>query len=966
MKRRSIEHLIAGLIALTFVLGAFGTAAGASSEGSAAGRASDSEPNDDWNSAVPMASGETVEGTLRVTSYNWDTSDWYKLTVPYGKVLTANLYMLDYNTSDIGQYNFQLYLYSNSQTRIDRSWTLRRWENVMTIQSWSTNPATVGIRVLANYTWGGGGPHYYTDPGRYCLTATINDTLDYTASTTGFLDEKGPVAGVVYKLAQGPADDRLMRARLRCPVTGAFAVAAYDIWSFTGSMYLLNASRSFSTGYTHDIYFGGYNGTYYISVLALVGNGTYNLTTSDGGLSPDNNNRPEKAVLVKDNKPHEEFADQGVDWIDWWKVNAKAGVPINQVYVLVDGGRYQDGSTFYFAIYDQNIAQMGDTVDVPYTSGQPPVDHYSRTVNNITVGYDGPVYFSMRAISNGGNERYMDDPYVMCRAWYSLTFSLPNDKPVVNGTPPEVHILEDGMDQSTLLSSYCSDPNSDSLSYAYVNGSVNAGAKVNATTGRVSFTPRANWSGTERVRFKVTDDGPGNLYVYINVTVIVEPVNDPPVLTGSLPNLTILEENSIQTSDVSLLVSDIDDSKDNITYALRIVSADTHPPGASLDVTYDATNHTFKLGPTIGFFGAFVLELSMTDNHPGTTPLTLKFNLTVNHRNHDPVLKSGVLNPIVMELKEDETNSQLVISDFFTDPDMAADYAADMLKFNISGAKRLEVSLGADGRITVNTGKEEYYPGPVYEETLVLTAKDSAGRAVSLNLSVRVLPLNDLPAINTILPDKEEVTMDEGKKEVFRITAMDNDTADLVYSWFLDDVKQKETGSVLSFIPDYTMAGPHALKITVSDGTTTVEAEWKIIVNDVNRLPAVTIVSPINSTKFVKGTTVTFSATGSDPDGETLSFTWRDETGAVLGTVENLTINSLQPGTRIITVEANDGKGSSYQQVTVVITRPATSTPSGGFIPGFGLSAAVAAICLCAAALCFRRRPQSPRQGGPG
>jgi hypothetical protein len=393
-----------------------------------------------------------------------------------------------------------------------------------------------------------------------------------------------------------------------------------------------------------------------------------------------------------------------------------------------------------------------------------------------------------------------------------------------------------------------------------------------------------------------------------------------------------------------------------MTYTLRVVSGETHPPGGNLDITYDTVNHTYKLGPAIGFFGAFVLELGITDNHPGTEPLTLRFNLTVNHRNHEPTLKSGVVNPIVMELKEDETNSKLVISDFFTDPDMAPDYAADVLKYNISGAKRLEVTLGTDGRITVNTGKEEYYPGPVYEETLNMTARDSAGKVAWLNITVRVTPLNDPPVINTVLPDKEEMTMDEGKKEVFRITVADNDSSEnLEYSWFLDDVKQKETGTVYSFTPDHTMAGPHTLKISASDGTTSVQTEWKVTVRDINRLPSVTIVSPINSTKFVKGTTVTFRAIGSDPDDETLSFTWRDETSAVLGTVENLTINSLQPGTRIITVEANDGKGSSYQQVTVVITKPATSTPSGG-IPGFELAGAAAAIAVCAVVVSLRRR----------
>jgi hypothetical protein len=962
MKQSSIDRMLAGLLVLTFILGAFGTAAGAGSEGKASARASDAEPNDDWNTAVAMASGETIQGSLRTTS-QWDTSDWYKLTVPNGKVVTANLYMVDYNTSDIGQYNFQLEIFSSSNNRVDLSWTLRRWDNAMVLQTWSANPATVGIRVVANFTYGGGGnPNYHTDAGHYNLTATINDTIDFTGTDAAFMDEQGPVPGVVYKLASGPANDRLMRARLRCPVTGGFAVSASYIGPYsTGSINLLNVSRVPAMGYTQDIAFGGYNGTYYVSVLALIGNGTYNLTTLDAGPAPDNNNLPTNAVLVRDNKPHDEFVDQGVDWIDWWKVNAKAGVQIDQVYLLVDGGRYEQGSYFYFTIYDQNLAQLGNAIDIPYwTGGGNPVIHYNRIVNNITVGYDGPVYFSIRVWYNDGNVRGRAgaDPYAYtgARSWYTLTFTLPNDRPVVNGTPPDVHMLEDTTDNSTLLSAYCSDPNGDMLTYSYVNGSTFTNAKCNASTGRVTFTPRANWSGTERVRFKVTDDGPGSYYAYINVTVVVEPVNDPPVLVGALSNLTILEENSIQTADVSQLVTDIDDSKDNMTYSLRVVSGETHPPGGNLDITYDTVNHTYKLGPAIGFFGAFVLELGITDNHPGTEPLTLRFNLTVNHRNHEPTLKSGVVNPVVMELKEDETNSKLVISDFFTDPDTSPDYAADVLKYNISGAKRLEVTLGADGRITVNTGKEEYYPGPVYEETLNMTAKDSAGKVAWLNLSVRVTPINDPPVINTVLPDKEEITMDEGKKEVFRITVADNDSSEsLEYSWFLDDIKQKETGTVYSFTPDYTMAGPHTLKVSASDGTTSVQTEWKVTVNDVNRLPSVTIVSPINSTKFVKGTTVTFRATGSDPDDESLSFTWRDETGAVLGTVENLTINSLQPGTRIITVEANDGKGSSYQQVTVVITKPATPKTSSG-LPGFELAGVVAAIAVCAVVVSLRRR----------
>jgi len=108
MARRALDGVVALLLALSFVAGALGSAAGAASdEGKAAGRAADNEPNGDWNSAVTIADGEVVEGSLLVTS-SWDTEDWYKLTVPYGKVVNASLFMVDYNASNTGQYNFHL------------------------------------------------------------------------------------------------------------------------------------------------------------------------------------------------------------------------------------------------------------------------------------------------------------------------------------------------------------------------------------------------------------------------------------------------------------------------------------------------------------------------------------------------------------------------------------------------------------------------------------------------------------------------------------------------------------------------------------------------------------------------------------------------------------------------------------------------------------------------------------------
>lgn len=957
MMKRAIYRILPGMLVLMFVAGAFGAAAAASPEGDASGRASDSEPNGDLNSAARIADGEVVIGSLLTTSGN-DQEDWYKIDVPYGKVLNASMFMVDYNTTDHGKINFQLDLILDWQTTYDSSTTMERWESVMTLQHWNRGPFTIGIRVSVNRTWGGGGWQVHSDRGQYAVSASITDPIVHAGPSTSAYCEKGagPRGGAIYILNPGPADNKLMRAKLQNPVTGANGLQAYFVWAVSGSRYRLNASWSDATGYTQDIQFGGYNGTYYLEVRGISGNGTYTLTTSDVGWVSDGG-VPASAQLVNDLSPHSGWVDQGVDWADWYKVMAKANRPITQAYLILDAGNYLSGSQFSFSVYDQGLAQIGTTNTIPYQTGTPPHTVTNIQVNNITVNYDGPVYFVVRAGNFQGN---MGANFVGSKGWYILTFVLPNDAPRLTGTPAEIHMQEDTTDESLVLSGYVMDPDNDTLSYKLFGSGYKFAIKVNSTTGKVSLTPWANWSGTDKVRFLAVDNGAGNKSVELNVTVVVEPVNDQPTVAGALNNMVLLEEVMGQTADVSEMFKDIDDSSENLTYSLKVIGRDTHPAGANLTTFYDAKTHSFKLGPASGFFGSFMLEVSCTDNHPGTVPVSVVFNLTINHRNHDPQLADGVVNPTVVTMNEHDTNSAYVISSFFTDIDMGKGYANDSLKFTMTGAHRLDANLSADGRITIGTGTEQYYPGQPYEESLVLTARDQAGRSVSMNLTVKVIPVNDPPEITGVIPDKQTWTMPEGKKDIFRITAGDPDTPELGYTWYFDGDRQKETGPVFTYQPDYNSAGPHSLKVVLSDGDTNLTVEWNITVTDLNRLPTAQITSPINSTKFVKGTRIPFSATGSDPDGDIITYIWRDDTGMELGRAQNLTVTSLQSGTRIVTLEANDGKGSVLQQVTISITNPPGNKGGGGFIPGFELLAVALALCICIGAASLRRsRPGS-------
>jgi hypothetical protein len=965
MSQRYLSRFGSLLAVALFLLGAFGTAVNAfTGEGGANARAADNEPNDDSNNAAMLAEGEVVQGSLRITSYQWDTQDWYKFSVPPGKMLNASMYLVDYNESNIGQYNFQLTLYGpqsgQNLQELDRSYTKNRWECVAGIQYWNTSSSmNMYIRIEVNYS--GGWPNQVrTDPGHYAVSASLSDVPDFQCDgpeVKAYLDGgAGPDGRAFYKLVPGPADYQVMRGRLICPTTGVFAINAYQVWNIDGLWVRQNASWWDSAGYYQNIVFNGCGGTYYVRIDGLKGNGTYTLTVNNEGRSLDENNIPTKAQVIRDNNPHQSFLDQGVNFVDWYRVDARAGKTISEVYISFVSGLFQDNSNFDLQVYDKDLKYITGA-SIPRYVGY---NHYDyNSINNITVSYDGPVYFAVRANGYSGNTTAQ---WKGGNGWYSLMFTLPNDRPLFNGPIPTMHMLEDANDDSLVLSQYFSDPENDTLTYAILGSNFKTRPRINTTTGRINFTPEANWSGTELVRFRATDNGPGNLWAEGNVTVVVDAVNDPPRILGTIDDMYLVEEQGGQTPNLVSLFSDIDDLPENLSYSMRIISQDTHPPGTTLPYRFDTGAKAFMLGPVFGGFGSFRLEVSCTDRHIGTVAPTIEFNLTVSHKNHAPARAPGVTDPVRMTIDERASNSSVMIPDLFVDSDTPEDYANDRVSYNFSGQKDLIVTIGTDGRLTIDTGTAQYYPGKPVMETVLITAKDKAGLKATLNITVTVNPIDDPPSITSALPANTDFRATEGKKEAFRITAQDNDTTDLEYSWYLDGVKDKtQTGTVYNFYPDYKMGGTiHQLKAVATDGTTEASTEWTITVNDVNRLPSVSINQPVNFTKFKKGEFITFTADARDDDGDNLTYVWRDGAGVLLGTGLSMSTDKLEAGTQTVRLEVNDGKGSVYCDVVVAIAKPAAKPASKGFIPGFTTVAAVAAVALAIAAVGVARRRKEP------
>ncbi len=898
-------------------------------------RATDLEPNNSRDEAVPISDGEVVEGTL-LTNPQVDREDWYSISVPYGRVLNASLYLVDYNETDKGRHNFHLTLYG-----LDSSATTNRWESVIGIQTWNPSGAgTMYIQVVANMT-SDTPPQPATQPGSYLLSASISDPRVYSGgSATGNITIDGPPGRELWRIDTPPGDDQLMQVKLKCPRTGVVGLRVYHVWPIDRGLYLRNGSWSAGADGEQIVLCSGLGGSWYAIVHAVSGHGCYTLSTQYGGQAMDRDNFPSGATLVEDLYPHPGFADQGVDWVDWWVVDARAGKTIAEAYLTFTAGAFEAGSYFHLSAWDKDLTYMeGDYM--PQQGG----GAYAQ-LKDITVGYNGPVYFAVRAVACYGSS----GGFVPARGWYKLTFTLPNDPPIYIGGIPEVHVQEDSTDDSLVLSDYFEDPDGDNISYSLFGTMYKTRPSVNRTTGRVAFSPQPDWSGAEDVRFRATDDGPGNKSTDVTVRVVVEPVNDPPVATGYLEDAYIQEEQPWKTPDLRAIFYDADDPSENLTFSIRVVSQDTRPPSAQLPTKYEDATRAFRIGPAQYLFGTFELEIGCTDGHPGTVPATARFNFTVTHKNHPPTLKEGVEDPIYLTLTEGGSDSSLLLPELFSDPDLPQDYANDTLLFSIapSGESRLTFSVSEESRLLVDTGSEEYIPGADHQEFIKVTATDRFGLKATLNVSIAVKAVNDPPYFPNP-PEETDVVMSEGQRRAFSITASDVDTPTLNYTWYMNGVKEPGVkGFSYIFAPDFEMGGDaYALRVEVTDGQTTISAAWNITVLDVNRPPSALIKLPMNMSVYKKGGAVAFIGEGGDPDGDALTFIWRTEGGAEMGRGPSITYSLLPKGTHTITLEVNDTKESAFATVTIVVRDAGGGGGGGKGLPGLGAPAAALALAAC-------------------
>jgi hypothetical protein len=901
---------------------------------------SEIEPNDNKDQANPIGSGDVIEGSLKLAP-STDLMDYFVIMdgVGFGRVLTATLYHLDYNYSDPQRINFEISIWMLDGGVLKQLIGVRlanRTKVVTSMQDWNPD-VPERMWILINCTC--------VEGGRYQLMVDVSDPPEYSGGTvTGYLSNQSGPMQAYYKI-NDISFGTGVRLKLQCPSTGDFFLNVLSFWPPANRFIYQNGSQINISGCLQEACLVGLGGAYYIKIVAYIygapgGYGNYSLTMENYGNFTDNDNSPADATRIMNKSPCSGYVASGVDTVDWWKVDMIAGKSLGSVSFNLDKDR--NSGLFNFSVLDNNLKYIDGGV-----AGQ---GYNTINLGALTASYSGSIYFVIRA---GEGLNYYG--YNGGWGWYLLSMILPNDPPKLNSSLPEIIMDEDTVYNSLVLSEYLWDSDGNHINYTLVPSNYNTRPVVDRETGRVTFSPKKDWSGQEIVKFQAQDDGTGEKSVFFNTTVIVRPVNDYPYVNSSIQDARILEGTAWRTPDLRGVFSDVDDDFGNLSFGCAVVGSDSRPNGVQPPIKYDSGGHLFVIGPRDMLFGNFTFQLNCTDNHPGTVPASTRFSLTVTHVNHAPAIADSVTDPFDVTMMEHQNDFRLALEDLFTDPDIPEDYANDSLTYTVAGMQKLNASVISPNTLFIDASQGQYKPGYPGWEKLVVTAKDKAGRTATLNISVTIMPVNDPPAISSFQPAGDNITLKEMQKRTFSVTVSDPDTdaSAMRYQWYFNGVENTSArDSSFAFLPDYSMGGTdYKIKVEVSDGNNTVSKEWTITVTDVNRLPDGAITSPLNFTKFVKGAIITFTANGSDPDGDSLTFIWRDGAGTTIGQGPTFTYNKLTKGSQTIRLEINDTKGSSFSEVTITITEQGQKKS-----PGFEIWALFAAINLCMIIALIKRR----------